>query len=151
MRKFLSVVCGFVALVSSFFVIAAIGDIADGATGNASMGVLVGLLVFFATICAGAGTAAVRLWRGPRFDPRSLETRILQLAAGGGGRVTPAEVAVSLKVPIANARLALDALVTDGSAEMLVGDRGDMVYAVNGLLGASDKAAARGVLEGRRD
>jgi hypothetical protein len=145
MRKVLALLSGFVSLTSLLFVFAAIGDIVGES--ETEMGILIGLLVFFSVITAGAGYGAVKLWRGPAFEPQSLEPAVLQLASHHAGRLTVADVSVGLKVPIARARVVLDHLVTHGAAETLVSDAGELVYSVNGLLGAGEKASARGVLE----
>lgn len=147
MKKLLAVCSGLVALTSSFFVAAAIGDLLTGS--DTSTGVLVGMLVFFGGISAGAGYGAVRLWRTPRFDPVSAEPALLALAREQQGRITVAEAALTLKVPLARAKEALDHLVAHGAAQLLVSEGGELVYAVGGFLSAREKDAALDVLSDR--
>ena len=80
-----------------------------------------------------------------------MENAVLQLAARSGGRLTLAEAAIGLKVPLAEARAALNHLVTQGAADTNVADNGELVYVVGGLLSAADKASAVGLLTPRRD
>jgi hypothetical protein len=149
MRKVFGAVCGLLSLFSMLFVFAAIDDIIAGDSGT-DTGILIGLLVFFSGVSASLAYAARSLWRGATFDVTAMETPLLTLAAQRGGRLTLAEAAIGLKVPIAQAREALDHLVTQGAADTNVADSGELVYVVGGLLTAADKAGAIGVLAPRR-
>ncbi len=150
MRKLFAVICGLLSLFSLLFVFAALDDIIGGDS-DTGMGILIGLLVFFGGITASLAYGARALWRGGSGDPAKMETAVLQLAASRGGGLTLAEAAIGLKVPLAEARAALDHLVTQGAADTNVTDNGELVYVVGGLLSAADKASAVGVLMPRRD
>ncbi len=149
MRKLLAIVCGLMSLFSLLFVFAALDDIIAGDSGT-STGILIGLLVFFGGISASFAYGARSLWRGTSFDPATMEAPLLQLAAARGGRLTLAEAAIGLQVPILQARAALDHLVTQGAADTNVSESGELVFVVGGLLSAADKASAVDVLAPRR-
>ena len=150
MRKLFAVICGLLSPFSLLFVFAALDDIIGGDS-ETGTGILVGLLVFFGGITASLAYVARTLWRGGAGDPATMENAVLQLAARSGGRLTLAEAAIGLKVPLAEARAALNHLVTQGAADTNVADNGELVYVVGGLLSAADKASAVGLLTPRRD
>ncbi len=145
-RKVLAVLSAFAAVCSSFFVMAAISDLITGGDGSTPVGVLMGLLVFFGGTMTGSGFLAKRLWSGaPRvaFDPVAVEHALLSQAQAKGGRLTVAEVAIALKVPVSQAKAALDHLVTSGVADLLVSDSGEIVYRFAGLINDDEKHSAR--------
>ena len=63
MRAFAGVLGGIIALFSSFFVAAALADIARGGDGKTGVPVLVGLLVFFTGTMLAGGYLAWRMFR----------------------------------------------------------------------------------------
>ena len=67
-------------------------------------------------------------WRQNRERPRLLESRILRLAARAGGSVTVVSVASSGEVTLDEAQRALDAMTTQGYAEMRIRDDGVVLY-----------------------
>lgn len=147
MRAILRAIGFSITLVSAFFVVAVLGDIASGGDGKTSMGVLWGLLVFF------SGTAYGGYWLARRnlssqpvgelptdFDK---EQRILVLAEASGGKVTVPEVAAHCHLSIENSKAALERMVAQGVAELHVTDEGVLVFTFSGFLSPSEKEAAR--------
>jgi hypothetical protein len=140
MRKFLGVLGVLIAIFSSFFVAAAIGDLVTGGDGKTGTGVLLGLLVFF----LGTGFAGIILAKvgfqnptGPKvveltdFDK---EQRILAFAGYMQGRVTASEVALNCRLSLEDSQETLDRLVSSGAAEIQLTDDGVMVYCFTGFL-----------------
>ncbi|MFC0629380.1 hypothetical protein [Kribbella deserti] len=124
-----------VLVISSvFFVTAAIGDIATGASDTDSS-TLWGILVFFLSASAVGGWMA---WAnlGPRrrqVSQQELELKVLDLARELGGSVTVVEVASDCGVSVSVAKQALDRLCGHGVATPELTDAGLMVYRVDFL------------------
>ena len=140
MRKSLGVLGVLIAIFSSFFVAAAIGDLVTGGDGKTGTGVLLGLLVFF----LGTGFAGIVLakigFKNPttpnvveltEFDK---EQRILAFAGYMHGRVTAPEVALNCRLSLEDSQETLDRLVTNGAAQIQLTDDGVMVYCFTGFL-----------------
>ncbi len=144
MKKFFAVLLGLFALMCLFPVAASIGDLIDG-DGKTSVGVLLGLLVFFGGLATGSGTLARYLWGKTATDPVKMESKILELAARHEGRLSVADVAVAYSMPIKDARACLEHLVVQGAADLLVADGGTMVFGVRGVVGQLEKANAERV------
>ncbi|MBI2759829.1 MAG: hypothetical protein HYX51_00175 [Chloroflexi bacterium] len=127
-----------IAILSAFFVAAAIGDLVTGDDPNTSTGVLLGLLVFFLGTGAGGVFLAVKNYRArPAGAPETdfeQEQRILALAQYRGGRLTIAEVAVSCQMSIAESKQRLDRMRGQGVAEIALMDDGVLVYTFSAFL-----------------
>jgi hypothetical protein len=134
MRTLLGVLGGLVLLVSLFFVIAAVGDLASD---KQKPGILIGLIVFF----AGTGYGGYRLMRhgfakvgsALALDPGEREQRVLALASSAKGRLTVAEVALMPGFDVDSARETLDRLCQKDVAILEVSDVGVVVYTFHGL------------------
>jgi hypothetical protein len=138
-RNWFLVVLGVViAILSSFFVAAAIGDLITGDDPDTSTGVLLGLLVFFLGTGAGGVFLAVKSYRPrPQGAPETefeREQRVLALAQYRGGRLTIADVAVSCQMSIAESKQRLDRMRQQGVAEIALMDDGVLVYTFSAFL-----------------
>jgi hypothetical protein len=148
MRIFLGIVGVIIALLSSFFVTAALVEVIGGGDGKTPIPVLVGLFVFFSGTTAAGGYLSWRMVRRPGgamkpADPATLaEKRVLALCAKLGGRTTVAEAAARCGLTVDASREVLERLASQGVAEILVADDGTVVYAISGLLTTEAKAAA---------
>jgi hypothetical protein len=148
MRFFFGGLGVLIAIMSSFFVAAALVDIIGGGDGETEMSVLVGLLVFFSGTTLAGGYLCWRMLRRPMAAVTSadaaalVEQRVLALAARLGGRVTVTEAAARGGLTMTESRDALERLASQGTAEILVADDGTIVYAIAGLLSPAAKAAA---------
>lgn len=153
-----------IVLVSGFFVAAALGDILSGGDGKTSMGVLVGLLVFFGGLMAVGAYLAWRMFRprgasvganggaggdqagsGRRTRPPTdadRDRQVLRFAETEKGRVTVPEVAAHCDMTIAEAKATLDRLVLQQAATIHVTQAGVLVYVFPGFLSDEDKARA---------
>ena len=151
MQTLLGVFGVLVALFSAFFVAASVGELATGGDGTTSVGVYLGLLAFFGlTFAVGAWLSWTHLWRGPgraghrppRMTDAEREQRILDYAAGEGGRVTVPEVASHCDLTVGDSKAGLDHLVLMGVAELHVSEQGVLVYVFPGFLSDEQKARA---------
>jgi hypothetical protein len=154
-----------IMLFSGFFVAAALGDILAGGDGKTSMGVLVGLLVFFGGLFLVGAYLAWRMLLSPRARAASRsgaggpsgpsaapapappsdadrERQILRFAETEQGRVTVPEVATHCDMTLAEAKAALDRLVLQQAASIQVTRAGVLVYVFPGFLSDEDKASA---------
>jgi len=107
------------------------------------------LTVFFGGTFATGGYFAKRNLLAPppvptALLPESLEHTTLAHAASLGGRITVAELALMGKVPVAAAKEALDALVRQGVADVLVNAEGATVYDFPELMRAKARALPSG-------
>jgi hypothetical protein len=147
-----------VALFSSFFVAAAVVEIASGGDGKTSPGVYAGLIVVFGGMLAGGIYLAWRMlkrrpttgvhpgqaggaWGGPPTDA-DRERQVLRFAESEDGRVTIPEVATRCDMTVAEAKATLDRLVLQEAATIQVTQRGVLVYVFHGFLSDDDKASA---------
>lgn len=148
MRGLLGVLGVTLALFSSFFVVAAIADLAGGDTETAT-GVLLGLLVFFSGTGFAGGYLAWRKLRSaePTLDDEERERLVLRLAADRQGRLTAAEVAAHTPLSLRESQQMLDRLEQHRAAELQLTPDGAMVYRFPQLLTSAEKAEARDVLE----
>jgi hypothetical protein len=158
-----------IMLFSGFFVAAALGDILSGGDGKTSMGVLVGLLVFFGGLFLVGAYLAWRMFLSPRAraagrsgadgssgpatgspappcpappSDADRERQILRFAEAEKGRVTVPEVATHCDMTLAEAKAALDRLVLQQAASIQVTRAGVLVYVFPGFLSDEDKASA---------
>jgi hypothetical protein len=121
-------------------------------SGQHQLGALVGAFIFSAAAPAGAG---IWMWRVARrrelaaadSGARADTLRLMELAATRGGSLTAVEVMTVTGMELARAEQVLDGLCRQGLAEHRVAEDGTLVYRVKPLLGAQEKARARGVLE----
>ena len=147
-----------IALVSAFFVAAAVVESASGGDGKTSPGVYAGLIVFFGgTFIAGAYLVWRMVQKRPAAsgtpDPAPVgqpappteadrERQVLRFAEKEHGRVTIPEVAASCDMTIAEAKATLDRLVTLQAAAIQVTQSGVLVYVFPGFMSDEDKARA---------
>ncbi|MFL6337335.1 MAG: hypothetical protein ACJ754_28885 [Pyrinomonadaceae bacterium] len=133
-----------VALISLFFVVAAISDLVINHNPK-DVGVLIGMIVLFGGLAAGGIYAAWKFMRrapvGPNFD---LENRILQLAAAKGCRLTVGMVALHCRASIEESRAALERMALQGAANVQVENDGGIVYDFSDLLPAPDTGPRTG-------
>jgi|SoiMethySBSTD1v2_1073268.scaffolds.fasta_scaffold2469750_2 hypothetical protein len=141
-----------IALFSVFFVVSAAVELAGGKS-NTEPGVLAGLLVFFLGTTVVGAILAWKMFR--RHSPATVrpasqplgeeerERRVLQFAEKEHGRVTVPEVAAHCNMSVAEAKAALDRLVTLQVADLRVTNSGVLVYVFPGFLSDDDKARAQ--------
>jgi hypothetical protein len=156
-RGCLAAVGAMIALVSAFFVAAALVESAAGGDGKTSPGVYAGLIAFFGgTFVAGAylvwymlrkrsataGTSDPPHERPAPPTEADRERRVLLYAGSEHGRVTVPEVAARCDMTIADAKATLDRLVSQEAATMQVTEAGVLVYVFPGFLSDEDKARA---------
>ncbi|MDR1748061.1 MAG: TM2 domain-containing protein [Spirochaetaceae bacterium] len=70
----------------------------------------------------------------------SIEYKILQTAGKHNGLITPEQVALEGKIPIAEAKKGLDKLLSGGSADIRVRKNGSVVYVINGFSHEPDSS-----------
>jgi hypothetical protein len=122
------------ALVSLFFVVAAVSDLIVKRDPKEA-GVLVGMIVLFGGLAAGGLFAGWKFMRSPPARPNfELENRILQLAEARGCRLTVGMVALHCRVSIEESRAALERMALQGAANVEVEDDGGIVYDFSDLL-----------------
>jgi hypothetical protein len=157
-RGCLTAVGAMIALVSAFFVAAAVVESATGGDGETSPGVYAGLIVFFGGTFVGG---AYLVWRmlqkrpatsgasGPAAEQppappteADRERQVLRFAETEHGRVTIPEVAARCDMTIAEAKATLDRLVTLQAATIQVTSAGVLVYVFPGFLSDEDKSRA---------
>lgn len=157
-RGCLTVVGVMIALVSAFFVAAALVESATGGDGKTSPGVYAGLIVFFGGTFVGG---AYLVWRMLRRRPATAgatgraaddppappteadcERQVLRFAESEHGRVTIPEVAARCDLTIAEAKATLDRLVMHQAATIQVTQSGVLVYVFPGFMSDEDKARA---------
>ena len=132
------------ALVSLFFVVAAIGDLVVKRDPKET-GVLVGMIVLFGGLAAAGVFTAWKLMRKtPAPLNVELENRILQLAEAKGCRLTVGMVALHCRVGIEESRAALERMVLQGAATPEVEDDGGIVYDFSDLLPSSKSGSPGG-------
>jgi predicted transcriptional regulator len=122
-----------VTLFSLFFVFAAIGDLIFGSKTGTSVGVLLGLLVFF----SGTSFCGILLARqGFKKGGSNLEQEqiILALAKTAKGRLTVAEVALRCNLSIEDSQAILDKFAAQGVANLQFTDEGNSIYLFSSFL-----------------
>jgi hypothetical protein len=167
-RGILIAVGALIALCSAGLVITAVVEVASGRDGKTSPGVYAGLIVFF---LGGTLVGAFMIWLAVRSRPDGRvsqpgpsmiyptvgqtsdgagqggdvdrERRILQFAEKENGRVTVAEVAAHCEMTVAQAKTDLDRMVVQQVAQILVTERGVLVYVFPGFLSDREKASAQ--------
>lgn len=152
-RGCLTAVGAMVALVSAFFVAAAVVESASGGDGKTEPGVYAGLIVFFGGTLVGGAYLAWRMLKkrpgdaAPEASPAppteaDRERQVLRFAETEHGRVTIPEVAANCDMTIAEAKATLDRLVTLQAAAIQVTGSGVLVYVFPGFMSDEDKARA---------
>jgi hypothetical protein len=156
-RGCLTAVGAIVALVSAFFVVAAVVESLSGGDGKTSAGVYAGLIVFFGGLMVGGAYLVWRMVTKQRVsqsgagtgDPAPApptgaerERKVLRFAEKEHGRVTIPEVAASCDMTIEESKRELDRLVTLQAAIIQVTSAGVLVYVFPGFLSDEDKARA---------
>ena len=103
---------------------------------------------------AGAALVARRFQHGSRLNVsretlrrQTVESEILRLAAGQGGRLTLVEIVSEMAVSATEAQAALDALTEREVADIAITETGTLVYTFRDLEGRVDKGGARPILE----
>jgi hypothetical protein len=152
-----------IALVSGFFVAAAVVESATGGDGKTSPGVYAGLIIFFGGLFLMGAYLAWRMLRPrgassgasgasgsgqtfgwPASSPSDAdrERRVLRIAEQEKGRVTVAEVATHCDMTIAEAKATLDRLVLQQAATIQATKAGVLVYVFPGFLSDEEKSSA---------
>ena len=131
----------FVLASSGFFVLAALGDLLSGGTGETEPGVIAGLGVFF-TITGYLGWRLIKnSQNSAKANQPTPEQRILALAKQNKGRITLAEIVLSCNLEADQARQHLREMVREGMAELHLSDGGDEVYAFAGFMPETKQSA----------
>jgi hypothetical protein len=132
------------ALVSLFFVVAAVSDLVVKRDPKET-GVLVGMIVLFGGLAAAGVFTAWKFMRSTPAPPNvDVENRILQLAEANGCRLTVGMVALHCRLSIAESRDALERMALQGAATPLVEDDGGIVYDFSDLLPSGKSAPPQG-------
>ncbi len=127
-----------VALLSLFFVVAAVGDLVVNRDAKEAP-VLIGMVVLFGGLAAAGVFAAWKFMRSAPARPNvELENRILQLAEAKGCRLTVGMVALHCRVSLEESREALERMALQGAANVQVEDDGGIVYDFSDLLPACE-------------
>ena len=135
-------------------VVMALGVLANVGTGLHAPAALAGALVLVGVAPIGLGGWLLAIERrrtralAARKDVED-EMGLVRLAAERGGSLTVAEVAAVTGVEPARAERLLDGLCQRGLAEHRIAEDGSLVYRMRPLLGAAEKARAKGVLDAR--
>jgi hypothetical protein len=137
----LALVGWLIVALSSFFVLAFIGELIGG---SEEPGIVAGLAVFFAVV----GYLGYRFAMGQLAGAAALspEQRVLELAQRMQGRLTLAEVVLHCKMPVPQAKEVMKTLVRQGLAELHLTDGGEEVYAFSGFI-PEEKASAKDPFE----
>lgn len=77
----------------------------------------------------------------------AIESELLRLAQGRGGKLMAVEAAMAMHLAEDVARERLDAMVFEGRAELEVTDGGNLVYSFPTLTQLGDKRTAKGILD----
>jgi hypothetical protein len=77
----------------------------------------------------------------------AIESELLRLAQGRGGKLMAVEAAMAMHLAEDTARERLDAMVFEGRAELEVTDGGSLVYSFPTLTQLGDKRTAKGILD----
>ena len=132
------------ALLSLFFVVAAVGDLVVNREAKEAP-VLIGMVVLFGGLAAAGVFAAWKFMRSapaqPNFD---LEHRILQLAGAKGCRLTVGMVALNCRVSIEESRAALEKMALQGAASVQVEDDGGIVYDFSDIFPSCESEPRKG-------
>jgi hypothetical protein len=117
-----------------------------------ALGAVLGALVLAGVAPIAAGGWLLLVERRQRRLAAALEDagderKILQLAARRGGNLTVPEVMTASGIEMERAERLLDRLCRRGLAEHRIAEDGSLVYRVQTLLGADEKARAKGVLD----
>lgn len=125
-----------IVLFSSFFVVAAVGDLVKG-SGKTSADVLAGLLVFF----AGTGYAGFRLARSgskaaaekAALRDAAEEQALLRAAAASDGSLTLGEAVARSGIPLARCKQLLERFTASGVAQLDFDPESNVIYTFPGL------------------
>ena len=132
------------ALLSLFFVVAAVGDLVVNRDAKEAP-VLVGMVVLFGGLAAAGVFAAWKFMRSAPARPNvELENRILQLAEARGCRLTVGMVALHCRVGIEESRAALERMALQGAAAPLVEDDGGIVYDFSDIFPSGESGPRAG-------
>jgi hypothetical protein len=162
MRGILCTVGVGVALVSAMFCVVFATELVTGSGGKTEPPVLAGLVVFFLGTGLAGAYLAWRMMRPPGADPlpgfvqgwgrrpeaasqdtdAERERRILAFAEAEHGRVTIPEVAAHCRMTVAQAKSDLDRMVVQRVAELLVTEKGVLVYVFRGFISDDEKSTA---------
>ena len=133
-----------VALVSLFFVVAAIGDLVLKREPE-MVSVLVGMVVLFGGLAASGVFAAWKFMRSAPAQPNfELENRILQLAEAKRCRLTVGMVALHCRASIEESRAALEKMALQGAANVQVEDDGGIVYDFSDIFPSCESEPRKG-------
>ena len=122
----------------------------------ASPGVTLAMLGTFVVLPAVAALLLVRSHYAERsrlsgrkaaLARHAIESELLRLAQGRGGKLMAVEAAMAMHLAEDTARERLDAMVYEGRAELEVTDGGNLVYSFPTLAQLGDKRTAKGILD----
>lgn len=136
------------ALFSLMMAFAAFGDLVYPQGTDTSMGVIVGICVFFVLTTAGGAFLfyhGIRQGRRRRMERN--ERTILKIIAEKEGRLTPEEVALETEITVEEAKTQLDGLCEKGAGEVQVTQDGRLLYVFFGFMDGVQKASAQNPLD----
>lgn len=146
MNKILAVFGYLIALISIFFVLAAISDLVSG-TSKTSTGILLGLLVFFlGTAVGGVSLALTIRKKNKRESERQKEDDVIKAIISHDGSITPFELAADTSFTIDECNEILELLCRKGYGSVFVTDQGNIVYSFKSFLSDKERASARDFL-----
>jgi hypothetical protein len=119
-----------------------------GAT-MAALGITVALPAAGALLLARSHYAERSRLSGRRaaLTRHAMESEILRLAQGRGGKLMAVEAAMAMHLAEDTARETLDRMVSEGRAELEVTEGGNLVYSFPTLTQLGDKRTAKGILD----
>ena len=138
-------------LLSLFMFVGYLNSDAPASTGTtvAMLGITVVLPAVSALLLARSHFADRSRFSGRRaaLARHAIESEILRLAQGRGGKLMAVEAAMAMHLAEDTARERLDAMVFEGRAELEVTDGGNLVYTFPTLAQLGDKRTAKGILD----
>ncbi|MGE0087169.1 MAG: hypothetical protein AB7S75_22420 [Desulfococcaceae bacterium] len=147
-HRIVSVFGALLSLFSIFFCSAAVYDLMHPEKTDTETGVVIGLFVFFFITTAVGIYLFVSAYRKCRQDRiEKSEREVLTLIAEKGGRITPHEIALNIRMTVAEARNHLDRMSADGSGEVQVTPEGKTVYVFFAFLSQEEKESAKNVMD----
>ncbi len=147
-QKFMSFIGLGTCFMSSFMVIGAVGLIFDPDPQYQDKAAYIILLIF--SLLFAIGGFMMYRHHSRKAEKRSreyIEQDILKLAAEKHGKITPAEVVLSAKIGIDEAKKMLDSFCEQGLAQLNLTEKGVMVYVFDGFLSEEEKNTVKSPLE----
>jgi len=144
MHRILSWIGMGIAIISFVLVLGGIGAMVEGKE-DSSM--IIGIILFLSGVIGGFWMyrSNSRKWKNKLAEER--EQKLLGMIAAGGGRITPAEVALQTRLSLEKSKAALDELCVKGMGQLNLTEKGNMVYVFEGFLSEEEKDTAKSPLD----